>query len=150
MPTAIHRRVDAARAGQDQTVIARLNSGWVLFGTQQFLLGYCLLIPDPVVPNLNALHGAQRVQFLTDMITVGDALLMTTGALRINYAIFGNQEPALHAHVVPRYQNESPELKIAHPWAYDWSAAPSFDAAQSAPLKAAMLSAFQSLGVSQR
>ena len=73
MPTAIHRRVDAARAGQDQTVITRLNSGWVLFGTQQFLLGYCLLIPDPVVPNLNALHGAQRVQFLADMITLGVA-----------------------------------------------------------------------------
>ena len=26
--------------------------------------------------------------------------------MRINYAIFGNVEPALHAHVIPRYRNE--------------------------------------------
>ena len=61
------------------------------------------------------------------MAALGDALLAETGAVRINYAMFGNMEPALHAHLVPRYADEQAPLDIAHPWAYDWAAAPAFD-----------------------
>ena len=122
--TAIHRRVEALREGRDPTLIGRLSSGWAVFGERQFLRGYCLLLPDPVVPHLNDFDSLARAQFLADMAALGDALLAETGALRINYAMFGNQEPALHAHVVPRYRDEVPELATAHPWAYDWAAAP--------------------------
>ena len=38
--TAIHRRVAACRAGTDPTFIARLGSGWVVFGDPQVLRGY--------------------------------------------------------------------------------------------------------------
>jgi diadenosine tetraphosphate (Ap4A) HIT family hydrolase len=138
-PTAIHRRVAALRAGADPTLIARLASGWAVFNERQFLKGCALLLPDPVVPDLNALAGGARAQFLADMAALGDALLASTGALRINYAIFGNLEPALHAHVVPRYADEPPALRTAHPWAYDWAAAPAFDAARMAPLAAALV-----------
>jgi diadenosine tetraphosphate (Ap4A) HIT family hydrolase len=60
---------------------------------------------------------------------LGDALLKVTGCLRINYAIFGNQDPALHAHVIPRYVDEPEAMRTAHPWAYDWTQAPKFDRA---------------------
>jgi diadenosine tetraphosphate (Ap4A) HIT family hydrolase len=139
MTTAIHRRVAALQRGQDPTLIARLPSGWAVFGEQQFLRGYALLLPDPVVPDLNALRDAERRQFLLDMAALGDALLAETGALRINYAMFGNQEPALHAHVIPRYRDEQPNLAMAQPWAYDWSAATPFDAASFASLRSALL-----------
>ena len=141
MSTAIHARVTALRAGADPTCIARLPSGWAVFGEQQFLRGYALLLPDPVVGTLNALTGSARRIFLEDMARLGDAVLAATGALRINYAMFGNVEPALHAHVVPRYRDEAPELATAHPWQYDWSAAPRFDAARDAALLAAVRSA---------
>ena len=124
--TAIHALVAAARRG-DSRVIARLPSGWALFGERQFVKGYALLLPDPVVPGINSLGRQERAQFLLDMTHLGDALLCTTGALRINYAIFGNLEPALHAHVVPRYADEPAALRTQHPWAYDWGAAPRFD-----------------------
>lgn len=127
MITAIHTRVERLRAGQDPTLIARLDSGWAVFGEQQFLHGYSLLLPDPVVPHLNALTGAARTTFLADMARLGDALLVATDAVRINYAIFGNQDPALHAHVVPRYINEPLPQRTAHPWSYDWTAAGPFD-----------------------
>lgn len=139
MPTAIHRLVETARGGDDPTVIARLRSGWAVFGRQQFLRGYALLLPDPVVADLNALAPRPRAQFLADLGRLGDALLAATGALRINYAMFGNLEPALHAHLVPRYATEAPALRTAHPWAYDWGAAPAFDAAALAGLKVALL-----------
>lgn len=135
MQTAIHRRVAALRAGADPTFIARMESGWAVFGEQQFLRGYALLLPDPVVPTLNALTGAAREKFMVDMSALGDALLQATGAVRINYAIFGNQEPALHAHVVPRYADEPEGLRVAHPWAYDWNKAPLLDAQSSFDLR---------------
>lgn len=135
MTTAIHRRVAALQQGLEPTLIARLPSGWAVFGEQQFLRGYALLLPDPVVPDLNALSGNERQRFLLDMAAIGDALLAVTGALRINYALFGNLEPALHAHVIPRYRDEPSELATAQPWAYDWSVAPAFDAAQLAELR---------------
>jgi diadenosine tetraphosphate (Ap4A) HIT family hydrolase len=125
--TIIHQHVHAAREGREPRVITRLYSGWVLFGEQQFVRGYALLLPDPVVPSLNTLGAKERTQFLVDMTKVGDALLKVSGALRINYAIFGNVEPALHAHVVPRYADEPEDMRAAHPWAYDWNAAPLFD-----------------------
>jgi len=125
--TSIHRRVDALRAGRDPGFVARLASGWAVLSERQVLPGYCLLLPDPVVPTLNALTGAARASFMADMAALGDAVLAATSAARINYAIFGNLDPALHAHVIPRYQDEPAELRTAQPWAYDWAAAPAFD-----------------------
>lgn len=132
--TAIHRRVNEARAGRDPTLLGRCASGWAVFGHQQFVQGYLLLLPDPVVPDLNSLTPERRSQFLLDMSHLGDALLRTTSPLRINYAIYGNLEPALHAHVIPRYRHEPEHLRTQQPWAYDWNAAPAFDAVAAAPL----------------
>jgi diadenosine tetraphosphate (Ap4A) HIT family hydrolase len=132
--TLIHQRVAACRVGTDPTAIARLDSGWVVLGDPQVLPGYCLLLPDPVVPHLNALPSAARQAFLADVARLGDALLALTGAVRINYAIFGNVEPALHAHVFPRHADEPAHLVKAHPWTYDWETAVRFDAVRDAEL----------------
>jgi diadenosine tetraphosphate (Ap4A) HIT family hydrolase len=132
--TAIHHLVVAAREGKEPRVAAKLTSGWVLFGERQFVRGYVLLLPDPVAPSLNALGAQERSQFMVDMARLGDALLKVTNALRINYAILGNVEPALHAHVIPRYADEPEAQRLAHPWTYDWDAAPLFDRADQATL----------------
>ena len=147
--TAIHAQVVAAREGRDPRVIARLFTGWAVFGEQQFVRGYALLLPDPVVPNLNSLGARERIAFLSDMSRLGDALLKVTGATRINYAIFGNQEPALHAHVIPRYADEPEALRTAQPWAYDWSAAPTFDRPAFQELADSLLRELTRLGVTK-
>ncbi len=144
--TAIHRRVNDARAGRDPTVLGRCTSGWAVFGHQQFVPGYLLLLPDPVVPDLNALTPESRTQFLLDMSRLGDALLLATSPVRINYAIFGNLEPALHAHIVPRYRNEPEAMRTQQPWAYDWNVAPAFDAAAAAPLIKSLRAELATLG----
>jgi diadenosine tetraphosphate (Ap4A) HIT family hydrolase len=119
--------VEACRGKTHPPMIARMSSGWAVMGASQFLRGYCLLLPDPVVSNLNALVGPRRAAFLSDMALLGDAVLAATNALRINYTMLGNLEPALHAHVIPRYADEPEEKRTSHPWAYDWSAAPQFN-----------------------
>jgi diadenosine tetraphosphate (Ap4A) HIT family hydrolase len=135
MNTAIHRLVESCRLGNDPTVVARLRSGWAVMGQRQVLTGYCLLLPDPVVPHLHALERTSRDLFLAELGLLGDAVLAATGALRINYAIFGNVEPALHAHVHPRFVDEPEALRTANPWGYDWQQAPAFNVQVHAPLR---------------
>jgi diadenosine tetraphosphate (Ap4A) HIT family hydrolase len=127
--------VDRCRAGEYPAAVARLGSGWVVMGERQVLTGYCLLLPDPVVPHLNALAPAPRGQFLADMALIGDVLLGVTAALRINYAIFGNVDPALHAHIFPRHAAEPEATRTAQPWALDWNAAPGYSEALHGELK---------------
>ncbi len=119
MTTLIHQRVEAARAGANPTVICRMPSGWAVLGDVQFLRGYSLLLADPVVPDLNSLDENRRIRFLQGMAILGDALLEVTGAYRINYEILGNAEPALHAHVFPRYMSEPEDLRKGPAWRYD-------------------------------
>ncbi len=99
-------------------VVCRVPSGWVVLADTQFLHGYCVLLPDPIVASLNDLDRQARSEFLCDMVSVGDALLEVTDAYRINYAIAGNSEPYLHAHIVPRYLSEPEQLRKDLPWSY--------------------------------
>jgi diadenosine tetraphosphate (Ap4A) HIT family hydrolase len=143
MTTLIHQRVEAARKGENPTVLCKMESGWAVFGDSQMLNGYCLLLPDPVPPSLNALSLADRGKFLRDMSIIGDALLEVTGAARINYEILGNSEQALHAHIVSRYEAEPEELRKGPVWFYDWSKAPKFDPQLHKPLMEKIAAAIQ-------
>lgn len=127
MSTMIHERVQMCRNGTNPYHIARVSSGWVVIGDVQFLSGYCLLLPDPVVPDLNALNKTERETYLYEVTVVGDALLASTDAYRINYEILGNSEAALHTHIFPRYMTEATELRRMPAWFYDWETAPKFD-----------------------
>jgi diadenosine tetraphosphate (Ap4A) HIT family hydrolase len=118
MTTLIHERVASAQNGQNPTLIGRMASGWAVLGDVQFPLGYSLLLPDPVVASINELTGAERAQFLADMVSLGDALLAVTSAYRINYELQGNSDQALHAHVFARYRDEDPARIKGPVWMY--------------------------------
>ena len=115
---SVTKQVEAARAGVEPALICQVPSGWVVLCTMQYLRGYCILLPDPVVPSLNDLTQQQRASYLYDMSIVGDALLEVTGAHRINYAIMGNSDQVLHSHIVPRYLTEPDEFRLNVPWSY--------------------------------
>jgi diadenosine tetraphosphate (Ap4A) HIT family hydrolase len=141
--TAIHRMVERCRAGDYPARVSRLASGWVVMGDPQVVEGYCLLLPDPVVDHLNVLGASARAQFLADMAATGDAVLACTGAVRINYAMFGNAEPALHAHVIPRRIEEPEAIRTMHPWALDWTAAAPYSAARHGELQSRIAEGLQ-------
>jgi len=98
--------------------ICKLPSGLLYLAESQFLRGYCILEAEPIIKSLNDLSEDDRKVFLLDMARVGDALLKVTGAYRMNYAIMGNSQPILHAHIVPRYASEPDEFKQGLPWSY--------------------------------
>jgi diadenosine tetraphosphate (Ap4A) HIT family hydrolase len=130
MDTLIHRRVLLCNEESFDQAVCRLSSGWVVMGDVQIFEGYCLLLPDPVVPHLNALSGEKRKEFLYEMSVIGDVLLELTNAVRINYEMLGNVEPALHAHIFPRYESEPTELRLKPAWSYDWSSIEKFNLEQ--------------------
>ena len=137
----IPSRIEAARKGENPTVICPMPSGWAVLCDWQFLPGYTILLADPVVADLNALPAEQAALFLRDMRIIGDALLEVTDACRINYQILGNLDPFLHAHVCPRYQWEKLELRRGPTAFYDKAKGPAFDFQRDKVLMAAMRNA---------
>jgi len=138
MSTVIHERVEQCRVGTYAPLICRVNSGWVVLGDPQFLSGYCLIYPDPVVGHLNELDAEARKTLMYEASIVGDALLDFTGAARINYEILGNLAPALHMHIFPRYTDETAELRTKPVWFYNWDDGPAFDPARDAEIMSAI------------
>lgn len=99
-------RLAQLERGENPALIVQMRSGFAVMGDSQFLPGYCLLLAYPKVGKLNDLSGQYRAQFLDDMARLGDAVLSATDAVRINYSIYGNLDPFLHAHLFPRYEWE--------------------------------------------
>jgi diadenosine tetraphosphate (Ap4A) HIT family hydrolase len=108
-------RIAQLDRGENPAMVARLPSGFAVMADSQFLPGYCLLLAYPQAGKLNDLEGARRSQFLMDMARLGDAILAATNCLRINYSIYGNLDPFLHAHVIPRYEWEPEDYRSKPP-----------------------------------
>ena len=126
-PTGIHRQLDLISRGQFERFVLRMKSGVLVMGETQPLLGYCLLLADPVVPHFNALRPDARAQWALDLGSIGDALMEEPGTLRVNYETWGNLDPALHTHLVPRSKFEEPEKgRLPAREAYDYAKSPRF------------------------
>lgn len=111
-------RIGSAINGKNPMVMAELQAGFAVYGDTQFLPGYCVLLPKKEVHSLNELSIPERTLFLQEMSILGDAILASTDAIRINYDILGNADNFLHAHVFPRYQTE-PKDRLKKPvWLY--------------------------------
>ncbi|MFC1719674.1 HIT family protein [Pseudomonadota bacterium] len=147
MSTLIHKRVKECRNGTNPKAICRVHSGWVVIGDVQFLPGYSLILPDPVVADLNKLGTSERKTLFHEVAVLGDALLEITGAVRINYEILGNLEPALHVHVFPRFDTEPETLRTRPVWYYDWDVAPAFDPGRDGPLMQSIKAYMEEAGV---
>jgi diadenosine tetraphosphate (Ap4A) HIT family hydrolase len=135
--TSIHRRVDAAKTNRNPAVVCQVSSGWVVMADEQVTPGYCMLLPDPVVSDINSMDREDRIQFLSDMVLIGDALMEVTDAYRINYDINNNADPALCAHIFPRYKSE-PEQYLKMPawfcYEVEKKLPPKFDAERDSAL----------------
>jgi diadenosine tetraphosphate (Ap4A) HIT family hydrolase len=110
--------IGLAERGENPTALARLESGWVVFGMTQLLPGYCVLLAVPEVRELNDLDHDGRARFLRDMVTVGDVIRAECQPLRLNYEILGNDLTILHAHVRPRHRHEPAAHRSSPSYSY--------------------------------
>jgi diadenosine tetraphosphate (Ap4A) HIT family hydrolase len=114
--TMVHRRVDAARFKRNPAVIFQMPSGWLIMTEEQYTPGCCQLLPDPVVQDLNSLDKEGRVQFLSDMVIIGDAIMEVAETYCINYEIKGGVETSLYADIMPRYKFELEKYQKLPAW----------------------------------
>ena len=146
MSNLVQTRLEMARAGENPTVICRMETGWAVLGDWQFLPGYSILIADPVVGDLHHLVMDQRLQFLRDMSLLGEAIFNVTTPLRMNYQILGNLDAQLHAHVCPRYEWEDEDKRKKSTPCYDKKAGPHFDVEEHNQLKVQIALTLKQLG----
>ncbi len=125
----IQEQWKACHAGTHPAFVARLPSGFVTLFEQQTLPGYCVLIADPLAGSLNELSEESRARFLADLARLGDAIpkalrvaLPHRPFRRMNYAILGNVDPTLHAHAMPRFEDEPDATRTKAYWAFPPSA----------------------------
>ncbi len=131
MSGPISNRVERIKVGNDPELIAEPPSGYAILGKYQPdpINGCCMLLPKTVVPSPNDLSTADRAQFFSDLVLLGDAIMQVTGSNRINYLVLCNQVPELHGHCVPRFETEDPTLRMQGPFeAYDFGNARIADA----------------------
>jgi len=129
----ISNRVNRIKAGNDPELIAEMPSGYAILGKYQPepITGCCMLLPKIVVPSPNDLSHADRAQFFSDLVLLGDAIMRVTGSKRINYLVLCNQVPELHGHCVPRFDTEDPTKRMQGPFeAYDFGGARVANAAE--------------------
>lgn len=111
-------RIGAAERGENPMFVAKMATGLVFLHDAQFLPGWCVLWSWPEAPRLEDLPDAARNRFLADMGVLGRAVAAAVKPRRVNYAIYGNAAPVLHAHVCPRYDWEPPERVTQPIWTY--------------------------------
>jgi len=102
--TLIHQRVEAARTGTNPTVICRMPSGRAVLCDVQFLRGYSLLLPDPVVPDLNALDKQKRAE---KKPVPGNGNMITLLPSRIGYHSIPILVRVSHQHQLAHYSNDT-------------------------------------------
>jgi diadenosine tetraphosphate (Ap4A) HIT family hydrolase len=141
--------VGSALRGENPTVMARMKSGFAVFGIVQYWPGYCLLLACPEAARLEDIDRTRRATFLDEMGVLGEAVARVCSPRRVNYSIYGNTAPYVHAHVVPRYDWESEERILAPIWNYPrdiWeNPEHAFDEKKHGALKARIASALVEL-----
>lgn len=77
--------------------------------------GRCLVVLREHEEAFELLDEYVATAFIKDVRRVGRAIRHITRSPRINFAILGNVEPHLHAHVIPRMVGSDPVPESA-PW----------------------------------
>ena len=117
-------RVQAAIDGRNPTVLAELDTSFVVIGDVQFLPGYALALSKIAgIDRLSDLPRPERVRYLADVDLVATAVesvcsARDNGYRRVNVEILGNTDAFLHAHVWPRYEWEPADIVSKAVWLY--------------------------------
>lgn len=79
--------------------------------------GRSLLAYEDHLEDFAELPPDRLIQFTHDMQIAAKAIARATGAARVNYAILGNAESHLHAHLIPRVPGGDP-VPNKSPWSH--------------------------------
>lgn len=110
----ICERVALAKAGRNPHVIAELDHSYFVVGDHQFHAGYALvLLKEHVREPFELSPDVQREHF-REVMRAAEAINKTFRPDKMNFSCYGNAEPHVHWHLMPRYRDDPHAGN--HPW----------------------------------
>jgi diadenosine tetraphosphate (Ap4A) HIT family hydrolase len=102
----ICERVALAKEARNPHLIAEMEHTVFVVGDHQFFNGYALvLLKEHVREPFELSPKAQREHF-AEVMRAAKAIFATFGPTKLNYSCYGNAEPHVHWHIVPRYEDD--------------------------------------------
>ena len=89
------------------TTIIDLKTGRLRIVSNQYVPGYCVFISNTHVTEAHYLSKKARQDFFEDLMNCCAAIEQVFKPIKMNVTLLGNSIPHLHAHLIPRYYNDS-------------------------------------------
>ncbi len=106
--------IERLAAGKSPELVAELPNSWVVLGDAQFYRGYCLLLAKRHAREPFLIPREEALGLFDELCSVAAAIAEVAHPLKLNYECLGNQEPHVHWHIFPRYQDDP--MKRAPVW----------------------------------
>jgi len=106
--------IDRIRAGSFADWVAELPRSWLTLGDAQFYRGYCVLLAKRHATEFHSMPRGEAHELLDEILAVGRTLAEVLKPLKMNYECLGNQEPHVHWHIFPRYEDDP--MRMAPVW----------------------------------
>jgi diadenosine tetraphosphate (Ap4A) HIT family hydrolase len=102
----ICERVALAGEGRNPYLIAEMDHSYFVVGDHQFHQGYALvLLKEHVREPFELSPDVQREHF-REVMRAAEAINATFQPRKMNFSCYGNAEPHVHWHIVPRSEND--------------------------------------------
>jgi diadenosine tetraphosphate (Ap4A) HIT family hydrolase len=102
------------RQGRNPYVIAELEHSLFVVGDHQFHRGYSLLLLKEHVRELHELPDATALGLCAELLRASRALVAAFAPWKMNQACYGNAEPHVHWHLMPRHADDPDRHR--NPW----------------------------------
>jgi len=109
----ICERVALAEQGRNPHLVAELEHSFFVVGDHQFHEDSLVLLKRHVREPFELPPHVQGEHF-REVMRAARAVDRTFRPWKVNYSCYGNAEPHVHWHIVPRYEGD-PDLR-SHPW----------------------------------
>ena len=102
----ICERVALAKAGRNPYLIAEMDRSYFVVGDHQWHQGYALVLLKEHIREPFHLPLHAQSEHFREVMRAADALDRTFQPEKMNFSCYGNAEPHVHWHIVPRYEND--------------------------------------------
>jgi diadenosine tetraphosphate (Ap4A) HIT family hydrolase len=138
---------EAADRGEDQSAVARLETGYVKVHEIRYFRGYTFFVAKACVAELHELERTVRTVHLAEMAEVAHAVFEAFAPAKLNYEVLGNSVRHLHWHLVPRRSDDArPHGPIWEDLEFlraVWTDGPRYDHVERDELRKALLTALE-------
>jgi len=107
-------RIDRYRAGTNPYVIEEFRHGLWVVGDHQFFPGYTMLLLKDHVRELVEMDPQSSAGFFEELLIATGSVMRVFAPWKMNYSCYGNLDPHLHWHLIPRHADE--EERTRPPW----------------------------------